>query len=581
MSPTEAAKLLDLPEHATPDQLEARFQELRTKLEEKIGKAPTPGLKAKYRESLDEITLAFETLTLAADSSSLPVLQREQQRTEGRGQTTEGIRTHPDPAGLPSPKKPKSGGKEFALVAVIAVAVLGAGGWFVLKIRAENAEKARQVAAAQAEAERKAVIERAEAERKAEAEHLATAARQQAEEAEKTRLAAAAKAEQERVDRLAAQLRSQLAEAKVAWEIAEREERNAERRLSELKSELRGLRDASPGQLAEAQALVLAQQDFYDWLSNTLARHPVRFARSKVEELVSARQYDEALPLVAEIMEAMPLLDAEIRQQRVALLSTSGSVEVRSIPSGLAWSLEDAFGRRRSGLTPSEVPEAAIGQAKLTVSRPGWPDWTQAVHVRRGRLVTEATFRAGTLKLVANVPGAQVEVQGRSLGNTPLEVAELPVGPTEFTVSAPKYTAQVVKGEITENQVLELSVKLEPEILTAEQLVAAFWDKAEGTWLPIDAPAKGRFAALYQAPIVFQKANYGLTVFGQPCVVDTVDPTLLALRLRSQAALGVALVERNGKLVRELAYARYNVQLQNDRLTLTFEGGQPINYLRK
>ena len=47
MTPAEASRLLDLPDHATPDQLEARFTELRTKLEEKIGNAPTPGLKAK------------------------------------------------------------------------------------------------------------------------------------------------------------------------------------------------------------------------------------------------------------------------------------------------------------------------------------------------------------------------------------------------------------------------------------------------------------------------------------------------------------------------------------------------------
>ena len=68
MSPIEAAKLLDLPADATPDQLEARFNELRRKLEDKIARAPTPGLQAKYRESLAEITTAFETLTLAADS---------------------------------------------------------------------------------------------------------------------------------------------------------------------------------------------------------------------------------------------------------------------------------------------------------------------------------------------------------------------------------------------------------------------------------------------------------------------------------------------------------------------------------
>ena len=77
MTPAEAAALLEIAADSTLEQIEARFLELRRKLEDKIAKAPTPGLQAKYRASLAEITTAFETLTLAADSSTLPVLKRE------------------------------------------------------------------------------------------------------------------------------------------------------------------------------------------------------------------------------------------------------------------------------------------------------------------------------------------------------------------------------------------------------------------------------------------------------------------------------------------------------------------------
>lgn len=76
MSPTEATKLLDLPADATPEQVEARFLELRRKLEEKIAHAPTSGLQAKYRETLGLVTIAFETLTLASEADSLPLLPR-------------------------------------------------------------------------------------------------------------------------------------------------------------------------------------------------------------------------------------------------------------------------------------------------------------------------------------------------------------------------------------------------------------------------------------------------------------------------------------------------------------------------
>lgn len=180
MTPAEAARLLELPADATPEQIEARFLELRRKLEDKIAKAPTSGLQAKYRESLTEITTAFETLAIAADSSALPVLKKE--AGDGRpeaGKTSDGsaatLPRDPDSgirsqvSGLPPPKKAKSG-REFALVAIIAVVVLGAGGWFVMKTRAENAEKARIEAIAQTEA----------AERKAQADAVAAAARERA-----------------------------------------------------------------------------------------------------------------------------------------------------------------------------------------------------------------------------------------------------------------------------------------------------------------------------------------------------------------------------------------------------------------
>src|SRR6478609_4873863 len=240
MTPAEAAKLLEVAPDATPEQLEARFLDLRRKLEDKIAKAPTPGLQAKYRENLATITTAFETLTLAADSSALPVLNKQsavspQPSASNAAPVGRVPQPHVTSPSSPAPKKKSGSGKEFLIVAVIAVVVLGAGGWWVLKTRAETETRTRL-----AEAKRKA------------------------DEEEKVRVDAAAKAEQERLNKLSAQLRGELAEYKVAWEVLEREERNAERRLSELKSDTRNLRDVPAGKVAELQALLLAQQDYYD-----------------------------------------------------------------------------------------------------------------------------------------------------------------------------------------------------------------------------------------------------------------------------------------------------------------------------
>ncbi|MDP2136576.1 MAG: hypothetical protein Q8J74_01860, partial [Candidatus Didemnitutus sp.] len=146
MSPADAATLLDLPVNASPEQIETHFLELRRKLEDKIARAPTPGLQAKYRESLAEITTAFETLTLAADSSSLPVTRKQGagSKEPGASDSAVGSPLAGGPAAasprsrLPAPSSTRKSGREFLLVAIIAAAVLAGGGWFVMKTRADN-----------------------------------------------------------------------------------------------------------------------------------------------------------------------------------------------------------------------------------------------------------------------------------------------------------------------------------------------------------------------------------------------------------------------------------------------------------
>ena len=318
MSPLEAAKLLEVAPDANPEQIEARFHELRTKLEEKIGKAPTPGLKAKYRESLEEITHAFETLTLAADASALPVLQR--QKTEDGGRTTEGGGAKPAPTATPvaasrSVPTRKSGSKEFVIVAIIAVALLAVGGWWVMKTKAENEEKARIAAEAAAMA-------------KAEAERLAVE-KQRAEAAEKARLAA----EQDRLDKLSAATRSRIAELRISWEALEQEARALERKTSDLKAEERSLVNNLKGgtspDLLQTQAELAAHVELSDWLHQQLLRHPAKVARVQGEELLSAKQVDEAVTTIDRAAEEQFRLENEFAANRKSMLTLTGEVSIK------------------------------------------------------------------------------------------------------------------------------------------------------------------------------------------------------------------------------------------------------------
>lgn len=358
MTPPEAAQLLDLPPAAAPDRVEARFNELRLKLEEKIAKAPTPGLKAKYRESLDEITQAFEVLTLAADASALPVLQRQSAKGAGQGAGTAAVpQRAPDPGTPKSKIENRKSGTEFLVVAVIAAVVLAGGGWWVLRTRAENERQARIAEARQAEAARQAE----EARRTAEAERI---------QREKEMLT----------------LRTRLAELQVVYESAQKVERSVERELAELRNRDRA-RPAQPGQAPDIAQQVLTRQiealDHYlGWLRATLPGHPASLARARAVELVAAAVleparagvlgYQEELAKLKEQIETrapdLPLIARQVRGEPVlAQWRTILAEELKKDQEATSWLPQGATrlsGDRelakliitRFGQNPADIP---------------------------------------------------------------------------------------------------------------------------------------------------------------------------------------------------------------------------------
>jgi hypothetical protein len=466
MSPTDAAKLLDLPADATPEQLEARFLELRRKLEDKIAKAPTPGLQAKYRESLAEITTAFEALTLAADSSSLPVASKTAHVGSPLAATSP-TRSAQAPT-LHS--RPKSGGKEFLLVAVIAVVVLAAGGWFVLKTRSENAEKAR-VAAEQ----------KAEAERLAEAARIAAEAKQKAEEEEKVRVAAAAKAEQERLEKLAAQVRVQFAETKLLWEQAQRAEREAQGEVESLRSSLRSGRDLSVGQRRELEARLEAHEAYFRWLADQLVTHPARRAGVRTEELLGSRQAEAAAESLAEYQRELTILLAEIKRRLPSDYDLLGSLVVSSEPAGVEWVLTDAFGTTHSGRTPTKVDRVAAGSANLVFRRPGWKEETVQVRVTaRKEANTSFSFRAGGVEITSKPSGAEVLLNGAKVGRTPLTLSDLPTGQKSIELRLEGHQTRSEKITVTAGETARSEFALTR--LSGSEALADFTTRYQGTW---------------------------------------------------------------------------------------------------
>lgn len=460
MSPVDAAKVLDLPPDASPEQLETRFLELRAKLEDKIAKAPTPGLKAKYRESLEQITAAFEALTLAADSSSLPIARKQSgdvlppPRAGGAAPAASSPGASP-PAARSSQRQ--SAGKEFLIVAVIAVILLASGGWFVVKTRAENAEKARILAAEQAEKER------------------AEAAARHAQALEKEKIAAAQIAQQKRLEEMAANTRVGFAQARLGWQLAERAEREAKQELDELKAAARS-RDLTPGQRAENQVRQEKQAAYYRWLTEYLAGHPARRAGVRTEELLSARQIETAVESLKEYETAVASLNQEIGRRKPQESDFFGAVAITTQPTGVSWSLTDAFGKTSTGITPADVPSAGIGPATLVFNRPGWEPKTLPLVVEAGK-TARASFQylAGQIAVNSNPTGAEVWLRGKPVGRTPLRMSDIPAGEQAIELQLADYkpstqTIVVRHGETTQVN-FQLVPSIDREALRREQEV--------------------------------------------------------------------------------------------------------------
>jgi formylglycine-generating enzyme required for sulfatase activity len=433
MSPVDAAKLLEVAPDATPEQIETRFLALQARLEDKIAKAPTPGLKVKYRESLAEITTAFETLTLAADASTLPVLQRQE---APKAPAVGGVPSPRDssapvrstasagtPEGKPSAAK-RAGSREFALVAIIALAVLGVGGWWVVKTRADNAEKERLAAEAKAMAEQKAAADK--------------------QAADNARLAkeAADKAEKDRLDRQATQARTRLAELNVLFDAANSAQQTADRELSDLQSQVRDLRGATTPEARMLTARQQAQDKLVTWMRDNLPAHPARIAKAKAEQLVSLRADTEMGPALDSYASAITQLQGDIAKSRQELLVITGPVRIASSPAGLSYEATDAFGRSFTGVTPATL-DLALGSTKISVRSATWPDIVRNVAVQRGEnpeFVADFASLAGSLRVTSNPVGLGFEAtdaRGLSFKGTTPASLELALGGATVKISRP------------------------------------------------------------------------------------------------------------------------------------------------
>jgi hypothetical protein len=119
----------------------------------------------------------------------------------------------------------------------------------------------------------------------------------------------------------------------------------------------------------------------------------------------------------------------------IAPILAKGELSVKA-SANLAGSILSIDGKE-VGALPLPPLSVATGEHTVTVKRPGYAAFVKKVLVPGGKTVEvepKLTATAAVLSVTSDVPGAQVLLNGRSIGVVPLTDVEVPPGPAEIAV---------------------------------------------------------------------------------------------------------------------------------------------------
>jgi hypothetical protein len=159
------------------------------------------------------------------------------------------------------------------------------------------------------------------------------------------------------------------------------------------------------------------------------------------------------------------------------------------------------------GTTPAFLENVAPGQHTIEVRAPNLPPRTETVFVQTGQRATvSVTLRpaaapGGTIRVLANVPGARISIDGEVVGPSPATRDNLSPGEHVVEATADGYepAQQIVTLESGQTRVVSLSlqqVQLPPGRIVVNANVA-------GATVTIDGEERG------QAPVVVERASGG------------------------------------------------------------------------
>ena len=210
------------------------------------------------------------------------------------------------------------------------------------------------------------------------------------------------------------------------------------------------------------------------------------------------------------------------------LVRSKGAFQIQSDPSGAQFSIRSEDGQvLREGVTPQSIVDLPTGKYLVTARRADW-EMRDDVEVRRGETVTKSfAFVSATAKITSEPSGAEVFVDGKSRGRTPVQL-ELPAHSHELTAH--------LDGWPNEQQ----KIDVEPQRENAAHFVFAN-GSVKITSAPGGATVIAKGKQLGQTPLVVEEvspgdATYELQLGGykSTSISGKVEPqqqTFLAARL--------------------------------------------------
>jgi serine/threonine protein kinase len=109
----------------------------------------------------------------------------------------------------------------------------------------------------------------------------------------------------------------------------------------------------------------------------------------------------------------------------ITLERSVGTLQITSQPEGSDYVLTTAVGDRevRRGQTPDSIARLPTGDYHIHFSRAGWPGQEKTVSIERAATcVASSRFGVARLQVTTDPPGAEIILDGKSLGLTPLSV---------------------------------------------------------------------------------------------------------------------------------------------------------------